>query len=349
MPAREPMPQWNRRSVIGAGLGLLAAPVIGAGVASAAEATVTPQIVRLAPGLDRYLSVDTPIETIATGIRWAEGPVWVPHGDYLLFSDPPANVIRRWSRAKGTELFLSPSDAVAPDPATVREGGSNGLTLDHSGNLLIAGSGSRAVVRLDLKTKRRTVLVDRYQGKRFNSVNDLCVAADGAIYFTDPPYGLVGGDQSALKEQPHNGVYRWTPGGAVELVDGTLSRPNGIALSGDGKTLFVSVSDEQEPRIMAYALDAHGLPTARTLWLDAKPMLAKAAPGLPDGMKIARDGTHFNSVPGGMMLLTPEAEPLGLIATGAPIPNCAFGEDGRTLFLTANDRVLRLRLKVSAL
>ncbi|RUN76695.1 SMP-30/gluconolactonase/LRE family protein [Sphingomonas sp. TF3] len=347
MPGSATAAQWSRRGVIGAGLGLLAAPVLGAEIASGTA--VTPHILRLAPGLDRILDPNAPIETIATGIRWAEGPVWVPRGNYLLFSDPPANIMRRWSRSTGTSVFLSPSDAVAPDPATVREGGSNGLTLDHAGNLLIAGSGSRAVVLLDLKTKRRTVLVDRYQGKRFNSVNDLCVAADGAIYFTDPPYGLVGGDQSPLKEQPHNGVYRWAPGGAAVLVDGTLTRPNGIALSPDGKTLFVSVSDEQEPRIMAYALDARGMPTSRRLWLDAKPMLANAAPGLPDGMKIARDGTHFNSVPGGMMILTPDAEPLGLIATGAPIPNCAFGEDGRTLFLTANDRILRLRLKVSAL
>lgn len=337
--------QWHRRGVIGAGLGLLAAPVLSGRLAAAAP--VPPRITRLSPRLDRIVDVDAPIETIASGIKWAEGPVWVPHGRYLLFSDPPANIMRRWSRADGVTVFLNPADAVAPDPATVREGGSNGLALDHAGNLLIAGSGSRAVVRLDLKTKRRTVLADRYQGKRFNSVNDLCVAADGAVYFTDPPYGLVGGDRSPLKEQPHNGVYRWTPDGAVSLIDGTLTFPNGVALSPDGHTLFVSVSDEQEPRIYAYTLDRRGMPTERRVWLDAKAMLGKDAPGLPDGMKIGRDGTHFNSVPGGMMLLTPDAEPLGLISAGAPIANCCFGEDGRTVFLTANDRVLRLRPKVA--
>uniref|UniRef100_UPI0035C9E489 SMP-30/gluconolactonase/LRE family protein n=1 Tax=uncultured Sphingomonas sp. TaxID=158754 RepID=UPI0035C9E489 len=339
------LPSWNRRAVLGAGLGALAAPAF-----AAVAPPTRPRIKRLSPKLDRILDWRTPIETIATGIQWAEGPVWVPReGGYLLFSDPPADIMRRWSRKRGVEIFLHPSDAIAPDPRTIREGGSNGLALDHDGGLLIAGSGSRSVVKLDLATKRRATLVDHYQGKRFNSINDLCVAADGAIYFTDPPYGLVDGDRSPLKELPHNGVYRWTRAGGAVLVDGTLGFPNGIALSPDGKRLFVSVSDEHAPRIMVYDLDPHGMPTARAVWLDAIPLLAGNAPGLPDGMKIARDGTHFNSVPGGMMILTPDAEPLGLIETSAPIPNCAFGEDGRTLFLTANDRVLRLRLKVSAL
>jgi gluconolactonase len=343
MTETDTMAALSRRAFLGAGLGVLAAPAF-----AAVALPAPPRIKRLSPKLDRILDWRTPIETIATGIQWAEGPVWVPHGNYLLFSDPPADIMRRWSRARGVDIFLKPSDAVDPDPKTIREGGSNGLALDHDGGLLIAGSGSRGVVRLDLATKHRTMLVERYRGKRFNSVNDLCVAADGAIYFTDPPYGLVGGDESPLKEQPHNGVYRWTKGGEAVLVDGTLTRPNGIALSPDGKRLFVSVSDEQAPRIMVYDLDAHGMPTSRAVWLDAVPLLVNKAPGLPDGMKIARDGTHFNSVPGGMMILTPEAEPLGLIETGSPVPNCAFGEDGRTLFLTANDRILRLRLEVSA-
>lgn len=170
------------------------------------------------------------------------------------------------------------------------------------------------------------------------------IAKNGAIWFTDPPYGLLDGDASPLKEAKQNGVYRWDPDGKVTLIDGTLTRPNGIALSPDEKQLFVSVSDDKEPRVMVYDLDAHRLPSANRVWLDAKPMLP--GPGLPDGMKIAAGGTHFQSIPGGMGIFTPDGEQLGMIETGFPIPNCAFGEDGRTLFMTANDRVLRVRLKI---
>jgi gluconolactonase len=329
----------DRRGLLGAGLALTAATVLPA---HAAE--VTPRIRRLAPGLDRIVDVNAPIETIATGIQWAEGPVWVPKGEFLLFSDPPANVMRKWCRKDGLREFLRPSGLANPDPKTVREAGSNGLALDRQGRLIIADSGNRAVIRYDLESKTRTTLADRYQGQRFSSVNDVHVARNGAIWFTDPPYGLVDGDTSPLKEARQNGVYRVDPDGAVTLIDGTLTRPNGVALSPDEKHLFVSVSDEQAPRVMVYDLDARGMPSASRVWLDARPMLP--APGLPDGMKIAADGTHFQSVPGGMGVFTPDAELLGLIETGFPIANCAFGEDGRTLFLTANDRVLMVRLKI---
>ncbi|WP_086011227.1 SMP-30/gluconolactonase/LRE family protein [Sphingomonas sp. PAMC 26605] len=312
----------------------------------AAALATAPAIRRLSPKLDRIIAPDAVIETIATGIRWAEGPVWVA-GTGLLFSDPPANLMRRWTRAGGTRAFLSPSGAAGTDPKLVREAGSNGLALGHDGALLIANSGGRSIDRFDLATKRRRVLVDRYRGKRFNSPNDLHVARSGALYFTDPPYGLADGDTSPIKEQPHNGVYRWTPGGEAVLLDGTLTRPNGIALSPDERRLYVSVSDEVAPVIRVYDLDARGLPTGSRIWLDAKPLQAGGAPGLPDGMKIARDGTMVCSVPGGMMFLTPEAEPLGLIANGGPIANCAFGEGGKTLFLTASDRVLRVPLRIA--
>ncbi len=328
----------DRRQLLALGAACVAMP--------AAALATTPVIRRLSPKLDRIIAPDAVIETIATGIRWAEGPVWVP-GTGLLFSDPPANLMRRWTRAGGTSAFLSPSGAAGTDPKLVREAGSNGLALGHDGALLIANSGGRSIDHFDLATKRRRVLVDRYQGKRFNSPNDLHVARSGALYFTDPPYGLADGDTSPIKEQPHNGVYRWTPGGEAVLLDGTLTRPNGIALSPDERRLYVSVSDEAAPVIRVYDLDARGMPVASRVWLDAKPLQAGGAPGLPDGMKIARDGTMVCSVPGGMMILTPEAEPLGLIANGGPIANCAFGEDGRTLFLTASDRVLRVPLRIA--
>jgi len=330
----------RRRELLGLGLAL-AIP----GIARAAE--VTPRIRKLAPGLDRILDPATPIETIATGIQWAEGPVWSKKGDYLLFSDPPANVIRRWCRKYGLVEFMRPSGLANPDPATIREPGSNGLAIDAKGRLIVADSGSRALVAVDLPGKTRTILADRYQGKHFNSVNDVHITRSRAIYFTDPPYGLVGGDDSPLKELPHNGVYRRAPDGTLALIDASLTRPNGVALSPDEKRLFVANSDKETPHIVVYDLDKSGMPTGRQIWLDCTEMARSGAPGSQDGMKIAADGTHFNSVPGGMMVLTPDAEPLGLIETGAPIANCAFGEDGRTLFLTANDRILRLRMKIN--
>ena len=325
-----------RRTVLAGGLAILASPALAA--------AARPTIRRLGTGLDRIVDPGAAIETIATGIQWAEGPVWLRDRHCLLFSDPPANIMRRWTARDGVSVFLSPSGAAGTDPRLVREPGSNGLAADGHGHVLIADSGGRAITRLDLATRRKTMLVGRYQGKRFNSPNDLHIARSGAVYFTDPPYGFVDGDQSPLKELDINGVYRWTPGGAAVLVDGTLTRPNGIALSPDERRLYVSVSDEQAPRIMVYDLDAKGMPRDRHVLLDARPMLADGAPGLPDGMKVAADGTLFCSVPGGMMIMTPEAEPLGLIHDGQAIPNCCFGEDGRTLFMASSDRVLRMRL-----
>lgn len=329
----------DRRGFLAAGAALVATPCFAA--------ASTPEVRRLSPALDRIIAPGSTVETIATGIRWAEGPLWVP-GTGLLFSDPPANLMRLWTRKGGVVPFLSPSGAAGTDPKLVREPGSNGLALAHDGALLIANSGGRSIDRVDLRTRQRRVLVDRFEGARFNSPNDLHVARSGAIYFTDPPYGFADGDTSPLKEAKQNGVYRWSPDGTVALIDGALTRPNGVALSPDERRLYVSVSDEAAPRIMVYDLDAHGMPTASRVWLDAAPMRAGNAPGLPDGMKVARSGILFCSVPGGMMALSPEAEPLGLIVSGKAIANCAFGEDGATLFMTASDRVLRLRLRSGA-
>nr|WP_239016877.1 SMP-30/gluconolactonase/LRE family protein [Sphingomonas ginkgonis] len=331
---------FDRRTVLAGSLALFSM-----GAARAAGTPTELRLRRLSPALDKMVAPGAQPQVIATGIKWAEGPLWVPAGGFLLFSDPPANRVRRWRPGHGATIFLEPSGAAGTDPKLVREPGANGLALDRHGRLLIADSGGRSIDRFDLGSRRRVALADRYAGKRFNSPNDLHVARDGSIYFTDPPYGLAGGDSSSLKEQPVNGVYRWRPDGEVALLDGSLTRPNGIALSPDERRLYVSVSDEAAPRIMVYDLDARGHPRGSRVLLDAKAMAGTGAPGLPDGMKVARDGTLVCSVPGGMMFMTPEAEPLGLVETGGPIANCAFGERGRALFMTANDRVLHLPLR----
>ena len=327
----------TRRTVTAGALAAIAMPI---------RSAEKPRIERLAPAVDRWIAPAARVETIATGITWAEGPIWVPREHALFFSDPPANVLRRWRIGAGASTFLMPSGAQGTDPALIREPGSNGLALAAGGGaLIVADSGNRAIVRLDLATRRRTTLVEHYGGKRFNSPNDLALTRSGAVYFTDPPYGLAGADASSIKEQPCNGVYRWQSGhdgGEAVLIDGTLTRPNGIAFSPDERRLYVSVSDEAAPRIMAYDLDARGMPTKRSVFFDAGRL---RGPGLPDGMKVAADGTVFCSAPGGLYLLTPDAEPLGLIASGGPIANCCFGEDGATLFMTADHSVLRLRLR----
>jgi gluconolactonase len=271
--------------------------------------------------------------------------VWVKDGGYFLFSDPPANIMRRWTAKDGVSIFLEPSGTAGLDPKLVREAGSNGLAMDHQGRLLIANSGGGSIDRVDLRTKARTVLVSKYQGRRLNSCNDMTVSRSGAIYFTDPPYGFAQGDASPLKEAKQNGVYRFVEGQELQLVDGGLTRPNGIALSPDEKRLFVSNSDEKDKRIVYYDLGADGMPTSGPhLFLDANGM---TGPGNPDGMKIAADGTMFCSSPGGMWILSPAGEKLGLIEDGAPIANCCFGDDGTTLYLTSNTRVLRMKLGIN--
>lgn len=303
-------------------------------------------VTRFDPALDALIDPTSKPEVLARGIRWAEGPVWVPQGGgYLLFSDPPANIVRRWTAETGAQPFLDPSGLQTPVPPTIREPGANGMVLDAKGRLLLADSGTRALVRVDLKTRKRTILADRYKGKRFNSPNDMAVARSGAIYFTDPPYGLTDADASPLKEQPVNGVYRLSPDGKVVLIDGAHRRPNGIGLSPDNRTLYVALSDETQPEVRAYTLDAAGEPTGQRLFRDMRPQRAQGLPGNPDGMKVAPTGHVFASGPGGIHVCSPEGQLLGIVGTGKAIANCCIGEGGRSLFLASSDMICRIPLK----
>ncbi|MBB5709805.1 SMP-30/gluconolactonase/LRE family protein [Sphingomonas xinjiangensis] len=315
--------------------------------AAAFDAPVIGSVQRFDAELDLILAPDARIEVIASGYRWTEGPVWVRDGGYLLFSDVPANVIHRWQPGKGAAPFLQPSGLAGPIPAAIREAGSNGLAIDAQGRLVMADSGTRAIARVDLTTKRKTILADRYQGSRFNSCNDVVIARSGAIYFTDPPYGLAEGDASPLKEMKANGVYLLETDGRVVQLDASLTRPNGIGLSPDERTLYVAQSDEERPVLLAYALDAKGLPVESRVLSDFRREVDAKLPGLPDGMKVGKSGHLFASGPGGIHILAPDRRRLGLISTGKAAANCAFGEDGRTLFLTSSDMVARVRLKLS--
>jgi gluconolactonase len=299
---------------------------------------------RLSPALDAIVAPDATVEALAAVYKWAEGPVWVREGGYLLFSDVPANTIHRWSRARGAEPFLSPS-GLAGEDASIRERGANGLAIDAAGRLVMCDSGSRALARLDLATKRKEFLAERFQGRRFNSPNDLAIARSGAVYFTDPSFGLVGLDQSPVKELAFNGVFRWMPNGALTLIDDTLEFPNGIALLPDETTLYVSNCTDKNPVLKAYRLGTDGLPVSAATLFDAKSLLAPDAPGWPDGIKIDAAGNIFMAGPGGILILSAAGELLGVIGAGRTIANCAFGEDGQTLFLTAKDTLARVRLR----
>ncbi|SDQ31929.1 gluconolactonase [Pseudoxanthomonas sp. CF125] len=292
---------------------------------------------------------DARIEKIAEGFTWAEGPAWVRKGNYLLFTDVPENTLYRWSERDGIFVFLKPSGLAGPDPGTLREAGANGLYAEPAGTVVLADSGTRVVARLDPKTKLKTTLAATYQGKKFNSPNDVVRRSDGAVFFTDPPYGLKGLDESPVKELKFNGVYRVDTDGSVHLLDDGLSFPNGIALSPDERTLYVSNSDPKRPVWMAYALDAQGSVTSKRVFADASDLMGEGVPGLPDGMAVAEDGRLFATGPGGVLVFDPDGKRLGRIETGTAISNCAFGDDGHTLYMSSHTLVARIRLKANGL
>ena len=282
---------------------------------------------------------------VADGFRWAEGPIWIPEGGYLLFSDVPSNRIHRWSEHEGGSVFLEPSGGTATEG--FREPGSNGLKLGPQGSILMADQGNRGIALLNIETRAKRLLIERYAGKRLNSPNDVAVGPDGSIWFTDPPYGLEGLDASPLKEQDANGVYRLAPNGRLTRIESRLAFPNGLAFAPDGRTLYVSNSDPKNPVVMAYRLGRDSRVLSRRLFADFSVGVKAGKPGLPDGMTVDERGNVWTTGPGGVHVLTPGGREIGLIAHDKAVSNCAFGgPDGRTLFMTASDHVLALRTSV---
>ncbi len=307
-----------------------------------ALASAQESIERLDPALDEILAPDAKIETLCKGFDWAEGPVWDEKERRLLFSDVPRNTIYQWKEGDTeAKVFMKPSGytGVAPYGS---EPGSNGLAMDDKGILYFCEHGDRRVSYLTPGGGKRT-LADNYNGKRFNSPNDLAIAANGDVYFTDPPYGLPGREKDTeFRELPFHGVYRVTPQGVVSLVTRDLDRPNGVALSRDGKTLYVAQSHGPAPIIMAYALEADGSVKDGKLFFNCKDL---KGPGAPDGLKVDAKGNVFSTGPGGCLILSPEGKLLGRILCGRPTANVAFGENGARLYLTSDDRILRVALK----
>ncbi len=298
------------------------------------------------PRLASIIDPSAQLTKLADGFWWSEGPVWDAKRNMLYFSDVPQNKIFAFSPSSGLSVFMDPSGLPKDQDSAPFDGaGTNGLKMGRDGALLVASHGKRALTRIDIDTKAETIVSDRYLGKKFNSPNDLIEASDGTIYFTDPPYGLKGQDASPFKEQPVNGVYRRSPDGSLSLIDGSLRRPNGIALSPDQRTLYVANSDRDRQILKSYRVAADGSITNKGVFFDAMLLAGPNAPGLPDGLCVDKKGIIFATGPGGVLILSPKGKLIGRINTGKACANCCLGNDGSRLYMTASDAVFSVPLK----
>jgi gluconolactonase len=300
------------------------------------------KIERLDPKLDNLIAPDAKLEKLAEGFDWSEGPVWIRDGSYLLFSDVPTNTVYKWKEGDGVKPFLKPSGYTGSKPRG-GEPGSNGLTVDSEGRLVLCQHGDRRVSRLE-KDRQFKVLAEFYQMRRFNSPNDLTFKSNGDLYFTDPPYGLEGGNTDPNKELTFNGVYRLKPNGEITVLAQNLSFPNGIAFSPDEKVLYVALSDTNRAVIVAFDVKGDGTVANERVFFDATSLMP-GRKGLPDGMKVDNAGNLFATGPGGVLVISPQGKHLGTINTGEATANCAWGEDGTVLYITADMYLCRIKTK----
>ncbi|HVU15961.1 MAG TPA: SMP-30/gluconolactonase/LRE family protein [Candidatus Didemnitutus sp.] len=296
---------------------------------------------RADPALDALLAPDAHMEKVAEGFMWTEGPVWVPAQHRLLFSDVPANRSFTWSDDAGLGVFLAPSGYSGPADGQPHQG-SNGMTLDAKGNIVICQHGDRRVVRLEGNFLFHTI-ADRFEGKRFSSPNDVRVDSAGVTYITDPPYGLQGPTQK--QEIPYSGVFRVATDGKVTLLSKELGMPNGIALSLDEKTLYISNSEENRPVVIAIPLNPDGTAGKERVFFDATSLQAKyKRKGAFDGMTFDAKGNLWVSGLGGIIIVSPEGKHLGTLLPGTATANCTFGgADGRTLFIAAGGALVKIQ------
>lgn len=306
-----------------------------------AQAQTNSYIERLDAKMDSFVDVQTQLEVLAQGFKWSEGPLWVEELDALLFSDVPNNTVYSWSEKNGLQVFLSPSGYTGITPST-KKSGSNGLTLDPSGKLVLCMQGDRRIAKLDnWNNTHVSTVVTRFDGKLLNSPNDLVYAQNGDLYFTDPPYGLKGSDDP-LRELAVNGVYKYSSAGKLTLIIDDLTAPNGIAISNNQKTLYVTISDRSYPRIMAYDITPTGVINPR-VFFDGTALMSKGK-GNFDGLKIHPTGVIFSTGPGGVLVFTPQGKHLGTIHTGHRTANCAFDSEYKYLYMTTHKILTRVKL-----
>lgn len=298
------------------------------------------EIVRLDPAIDSLIPKDAKIEVLASGFAWAEGTAWNRSEGFLLFSDIPPNAVMKWSPREGLSQYLKPAGYTGVAPYG-NEPGSNGLAFDKKGRLISCEHGDRRVSLMDKDGGKRT-LADKYDGKRFNSPNDLAIRANGEIYFTDPPYGLPKQADDPRRELTFCGIYRLGTDGKVTLLSDAMSRPNGIAFSPDERMLYVANSDPERAVWMAFEVKEDGTLGQGNVFHDATALVGKL-PGLPDGLKVDAKGNLFATGPGGVHVFSPAGKPLGRLDTKEKTANCGWGDDGSTLYIAADMYLCRVK------
>ncbi len=304
----------------------------------------TGSVERLNPAINELIPVGAEIEILASGFEWSEGPLWIESQKALIFTDVPMNKVWKWTEQDSLSLYLDPSGYQGEEKGK-GEPGANGLALDQNGNLILCQHGNRQIARmkstLDNPMPDYEAIVSDFEGKKFNSPNDLVIHSNGDIYFTDPPYGL---DEWSTKELDFQGVYRVDPEGKLVLQVDSLSRPNGIGLSPDEKILYVAQSDPEKARYYAFDLDEYGNVISGKVLLDVTASLGGDRKGLPDGLKVDKKGNLFATGPGGVLVISSEGKLLGTILTGEGTANCGFNSDQSYLYMTADSYLMRIRL-----
>jgi gluconolactonase len=313
------------------------------------ELKTTGSIERLDPSLDAIISPDAKVEILSEGYKWSEGPVWIESEKMLLFSDVPQNTIFKWTEKSGAEIFLTPSGYTGSTPSASHEPGSNGLTLDNNGKLILCQHGDRRIARLespynDVKPNFVTV-ADKWNGKRFNSPNDVVVRKNGDIFFTDPPYGLPKQENDSTREIYFQGVYKVSNDGTVSMLVDSLTRPNGVAFTPDEKIIIIANSDPGKARWYAYQLNEKDSIVSGKILFDATENCKNGEKGLPDGLRIDKQGNIFASGPGGIWIFNKDGKNIGKIKLTEPTANCALADDDKTLYITSNMNLLRVKLR----
>jgi gluconolactonase len=329
--------------------------IVGIIVSTRIHAQDSSDVVRLDPEADAIVPVGARAQQLAEGYAFLEGPVWVRKGGYLLFSDIPANVIDKRTSDGKISVFIKPSGYTGSDPsqagrtidngkATVNLIGSNAVTVDRQGRIVFCAQGDRSVVRIE-KDGKRTVLADRFEGKRLNSPNDLVYKSDRALYFTDPPAGLPKGDDDPKKEIPFDGVFLLKDG-KLQVLDKSFLRPNGLAFAPGEKIFYVN--DSFKKTIMRFEVRPDDTLANGQVFID---MNGDDRPGVPDGMKVDTKGNVYCTGPGGVWIISPEGKHLATIKTPERITNLAFGNaDGKMLYLTGRTgELFGINLKVAGI
>lgn len=285
------------------------------------------------------------IDIIGDGFTWTEGPLWIEDKQMLLFSDVPENKVYKWTQNEGITTYLTPSGLTNKDLAHDGEMGSNGLLLNNNGQLVLCQHGNRALAimdtPLDKPEPKYSFLAVDYNGKKLNSPNDVIQDSKGNYYFTDPDYGISNNEQ---KEQNINAVYKLDTEQQLSVYIDSISHPNGLAFSPDESKLYITNSNPDKALLYEYSVDENKNITAGKIFHDFKPYW-KQGLATPDGLKVDPDGNIFTSAPGGIWVFTADGELVAKINTKERASNCSLSQDGKTIFITTSDKVLRIKMR----